>query len=56
MSLYRVETQEIVYTSYEIEADSEEKARQLTQDGEVPLPYTQVGEDLTIIDVWEIKS
>ena len=56
MSRYIVETQEIVYTSYEIKADSEEKARQLIQDGELPRPYTQVGEDFAIIDVWELPS
>lgn len=58
MSRYQVETQEIVYTSYEIKADSEEKARQLIQDGEVPLPWplTQISEDLTIINAWESES
>ena len=56
MNRYQVETQEIVYTSYEIEADSKEAARQLTLDNVVPLPYAQIGEDLTVIDVSEIKS
>jgi len=53
---YRVEAQQTVFTTYVVEADSKEEAQILTENGEAPSPQNEIGEDFTVINVWESEK